>query len=95
MGQTDGRTDERTVGRPIRYGQCNQASSSHFDTFRMLGSFLAQNQTNQRTPDGIKVSGVYERVGAEVEMTNEQYGVVALFVSRERGIDVQKEIVDV
>ena len=47
---------------------CNSPNSSKLDAFgRMLGRFRAVNQTNQHAPDRIKLGGVDEWVGANVE----------------------------
>jgi len=47
---------------------CISESSSNLDAFsRLLGGFLTGNQTNQDALDRIKLGGVDERVGADVE----------------------------
>ena len=73
----------------------NKTTSIDLDTFWRLRVLLARNQTQQDALDRVKLSGVDERVKADVEICDGQHSVQTFLVNRELRMNVETQNVDI
>jgi len=66
--------------------------SSEFDAVGRLRVFLARNESEKDALDWIELGGVDKRIGADVEIGDDQYCVEEVSVKRERVVNVDNEI---
>ena len=69
----------------------NKTTSIDLDIFRRLRVLFARNQTQQDALDWVKLSGVDERVKADVEICDGQHSVQALLINGELRMNVETE----
>jgi len=67
-------------------------TSSHLDAFNSWRGFMpAQNQTCQDASDRIKLNGIDERVGADVEKSQKQRRIVGVILKIRTATQAQKQ----